>query len=517
MTPMRGRSAAASRTGSSPSTRTVPAIGRAVALEDLDRRRLARAVRSEQPEHLAAARRRTTRPSTARIVAVVLREPGDGDGRVGGSGGHGERFYECGHGAAIGPARRRRRRARRARRARSSASGGARRARRAPRRRAVRSRPRSRRARRCARTRPAARATSSPDEIGGAEAREQLAVGGVGARERERDQRRGLALAQIVADRLAGDLGVAERAEHVVAQLERLPERQPDRRQRRTEFVEPAGERGAEVQRSLDRVLARLVDVAMRCASAASVLADAVPTRSSDWPTHNSTRSSSKIDVRGIGHAAHQHVGVDEREVADEDRHAFAEPARLAAPRRARRAARANCAVHRVVAAPRVGAVHDVVVHERERVHELERGRGVDDARIVGVAARADERAVTERGPQPLAARRRRTPRSASMRFGERGRRPRASGRARRSRRSSMRRLDPGRRTGSSAAGNVASCGPIVRHARTATSRAGRRRSDTRAAYAAARAGVPVRRVAARARRGRVRDATRRLARSRRS
>ena len=59
--------------------------------------------------------------------------------------------------------------------------------------------------------------------------------------------------------------------------------------------------------------------------------------------------------------------------------------------------------MHRVAAAAHVGAVHHVVVHERERVHELERGRGVDDACVGRVAAAADERAVAERRPQPLA------------------------------------------------------------------------------------------------------------------
>ena len=42
------------------------------------------------------------------------------------------------------------------------------------------------------------------------------------------EQRRRLALAQVVADRLAGDRCVAEHAEEVVAQLERLAERQAD-------------------------------------------------------------------------------------------------------------------------------------------------------------------------------------------------------------------------------------------------------------------------------------------------
>ena len=55
-------------------------------------------------------------------------------------------------------------------------------------------------------------------------------------------------------------------------------------------------------------------------------------TRSSDCPTHSSIRSSSKTSSTRLGRAADQHVGVHEREVADEDRHAFAESSGLAAP-----------------------------------------------------------------------------------------------------------------------------------------------------------------------------------------
>ena len=43
------------------------------------------------------------------------------------------------------------------------------------------------------------------------------------------DQHRALALDQVVAGRLAGGRGVAEHPEQVVAQLERLAERQPER------------------------------------------------------------------------------------------------------------------------------------------------------------------------------------------------------------------------------------------------------------------------------------------------
>ena len=132
------------------------------------------------------------------------------------------------------------------------------------------------------------------------------------------------------------------------------------------------------------------------------MLAAAVPMRSSDWPTHSSTRSSSYTSC-ATGGVTHEHVGVDEREVADEDRHAFTEAPGFSPPRRAV-VATDEVPVHGVEAAARVGAVHHVVVHERERVHELERGRDVDDA-VVGIAARADERAVTEGGAQALAAR----------------------------------------------------------------------------------------------------------------
>ncbi len=55
-------------------------------------------------------------------------------------------------------------------------------------------------------------------------------------------------------------LGVAERAEDVVAELERVPEREADRRKRRRRAREAAGERRTEMQRPFDRVLARLVD-----------------------------------------------------------------------------------------------------------------------------------------------------------------------------------------------------------------------------------------------------------------
>ena len=114
---------------------------------------------------------------------------------------------------------------------------------------------------------------------------------------RERDERRRLALAQVVADRLAGDVGLAEHAEHVVAQLERLAERQPDRataRPRARRAGRRARRRGAAAARRCT-----CPTCTSRCGgrAAASVLAVAVPTRSSDWPTHSSMRSSSKTSA----------------------------------------------------------------------------------------------------------------------------------------------------------------------------------------------------------------------------
>ena len=64
----RAQRGAVARSGRARARGRVPGVGRAVALEDLDRRRLARAVRAEQAEHLAAARRRSDRPSTATVV-----------------------------------------------------------------------------------------------------------------------------------------------------------------------------------------------------------------------------------------------------------------------------------------------------------------------------------------------------------------------------------------------------------------------------------------------------------------
>src|SRR6202011_5940070 len=125
---------------------------------------------------------------------------------------------------------------------------------------------------------------------------------------------------------------VTEDAQEVVAELERLPEREADRAQRCFELVEPTGQRRAEMQRSLDGVLPGLVPLdALRLHGIAAGAGGAdkvevLPDAQLDTQlVEDTTRRR-----RGVGE---EHVGVHEREVADEDRGAFTEPARLAPPR----------------------------------------------------------------------------------------------------------------------------------------------------------------------------------------
>ena len=181
------------------------------------------------------------------------------------------------------------------------------------------------------------------------------------------------------------------------------PSGSPIARERRSQLRQPAGERGAEVQRPLDRVLRRLVqrDASRRRRVGARGRGRHEVERLSD--AELDAELVEDVEHRHRRRTADQHVGVDEREVADEDRHALAEAARLAPPACVVVPSR-EVPVHGVAVPAHVGTVHDVVVHERERVDELERRGGVDDDRSPSVAAAADERAVAERGAQPLAA-----------------------------------------------------------------------------------------------------------------
>ena len=79
---MRGLSASAPVATSTPRTVRLAAVGRSQALEDLDRRRLAGAVRAEQAEDLAG-RDVEVDPVDRPDVAVLLDQTADPDDRVG--------------------------------------------------------------------------------------------------------------------------------------------------------------------------------------------------------------------------------------------------------------------------------------------------------------------------------------------------------------------------------------------------------------------------------------------------
>ncbi len=125
---------------------------------------------------------------------------------------------------------------------------------------------------------------------------------------------------------------------------------------------------------------------------------------SSTWPTFSSMRSSFQIShAVGVG-SREQAIGVDEREIADQDRNALAEPSRLTGPPRCTMMLGEHDVRGRL-AAPARRVVHHVVVEERERVHQLERCAGVDDDLVVGVAT-GRRRSPSDRTPDVDACRR---------------------------------------------------------------------------------------------------------------
>ena len=72
----------------------LPGTAHAVALEDLDRGRLAGAVRAEQAEHLAALHGEIDSADGLEL-AVGLAQSGDRDGQPGGGGGHTVFLFRC--------------------------------------------------------------------------------------------------------------------------------------------------------------------------------------------------------------------------------------------------------------------------------------------------------------------------------------------------------------------------------------------------------------------------------------
>ena len=193
---------------------------------------------------------------------------------------------------------------------------------------------------------PRSRSTSSVDRGVPSERSSSAASAAGRGVEGQRDQHGALALDEVVAGRLAGGGRVAEDAEQVVAQLERLAQRQPERRQLGQRRRGRAGERGAEVERSLDGVLGRLVaqhrhrgvDVGV-----AAGLGGDVEELAGD---HLGAAQVEDVERRGHGRqrqpaAAQQLVGPRQQQVAEEDRAGRAVLLRVAAPAR-RRGARAR-------------------------------------------------------------------------------------------------------------------------------------------------------------------------------
>ena len=297
---------------------------------------------------------------------------------------------------------------------------------------AVRPVLRRRRVRRSARTPPGSRrrrrGTGRRRRSG--RARSAASVTGRRRRERQREQRGRFAVADVFADGLAGDDLVAERAEQVVAELERLAQRLAVGRQRRARSASSRPANAA--PRCSGRSTVYLPDLYAQILRASSTVASArtVPIRSRYWPTLTSRRSSVNTSMASMRRVAQHLVGVDEREVADEDRGAFAEAPRLAAPV-GLGVQPLEVTVDRGQAAATVGVVHHVVVNQGERVQQFERGAGVDHRRIVGVAAGTDERPEAEGGPQPFATGQHQFAQRDQW-FGQRGVDRRSSGRLRR-------------------------------------------------------------------------------------
>ena len=161
------------------------------------------------------------------------------------------------------------------------------------------------------------------------------------------------------------------------------------------------GERSAEVERPLDRVLARLVP--------ADALGLSDVANSTDRAEDVEHLPDVELDAQLVPHppgsrvgGLEQPIGVDEGEVADQDRDPLAEPPRLAGPF-VLGVDVAEDVVGGRLTATAGGIVHHVVVEQRERVHQLERGAGIDHDRIGRIAPGADETPVAERRPEPLA------------------------------------------------------------------------------------------------------------------
>ena len=237
---------------------------------------------------------------------------------------------------------------------------------------------------------------------------------GLGRRrvERQGDEHGALALDQVVAGRLAGRRRVAEDPEQVVAQLERLAQRQPERR--------PAAPAALACRRPAWRRCAAAArwSTSRTCSAARSSRRRrrrrprACTETSRNWPVITSVRHRSKTSSAGTTRSS----GSPQRRSSSSDQLSSRSPSRIAAdgavllrvaaPAAPAGARRSNAAVRGRPAAPGVGGVHVVVVHQRAGVQQLERRAGPHERVLVRRRPARDrvEAPVAEGRAEPLAA-----------------------------------------------------------------------------------------------------------------
>ncbi len=234
-------------------------------------------------------------------------------------------------------------------------------------------------------------------------------VGLGGGVQGEGDQHGALALDEVVAGRFARGGRVAVHPEQVVAELERLAERQAVRRQLGQLVVRGAGEERADVEGALDGVLGGLVaqhrhrrlDV-RRAAGLHRDVEELAGDHLAARVVEGGQRGHHPVGRQPA--AAQQLIGPAQQQVAEQDRRGRAVLLGVTAP-----AGLAVCGREGTVgggpSAAGVRGVHVVVVHQRAGVQQLEGGARAQQGVLVGYVGR--DRAVSppaERRAEPLAA-----------------------------------------------------------------------------------------------------------------
>ncbi len=240
----------------------------------------------------------------------------------------------------------------------------------------------------------------------------------------ERHEHRALALAEIVAGRLARHRGVAEDAEQVVAELERDPQREPEVAEGRDLRERAAGERGPDRERRLDAVFRRLVDDHPVGPRQMLVLGQGAPGHLLEdveilarrhlgaHPAELGAGGATGRRVPGERDAGiHELVAPAEEQIAEQK--GGGEPVGVGGTLPAAFAVQdRERAMHARLAAPQIGVVHDVVVHECGGMERLEPRRdrhdgleiGLDRARRRDVGQRVElGRVRRDRPPSPVA------------------------------------------------------------------------------------------------------------------